>query len=276
MGAFDTIRFGMMSMHLSSERGLTADFLKHLTLADCAQHFCLPLHRDVRHETLPVTLSEPHPLRQLAQMLTDVMNETGAELAKRGYSGFGAFIIDTVKNGPRIEGRPSAETLVKAAFDTLPAFNDRAVVDGEEVYIVKKAQLMTTELNRKFGKSHPDLFDFADLTEISVAADNVIPCMLAHHGLLELSPRLTKMIADLVDLGVGGEQLDVRMRAASVEVCHRVCARARAKLAEVQMDESVRAAMDTIALDCYMWTVGKDTPELRSVTRPINRQTVYY
>ncbi|KAI8912110.1 hypothetical protein DFJ77DRAFT_468958 [Powellomyces hirtus] len=117
----DTVRFGIMSMHISSVE-INATFLSALTLAEVSAFFDIPITKEVAHATLPMTMTEPHPLRQLVQMLTDVLNEIGKALKVKGFRNLGHFLLDATNSGPTTG--PTVERLLDAVLNTFPSARD--------------------------------------------------------------------------------------------------------------------------------------------------------
>ncbi|KAJ3109269.1 hypothetical protein HDU97_007763 [Phlyctochytrium planicorne] len=271
-GAFDTIRFGLMSMHISAEN-MNSSFLRDVQAHQVASYFDLPYTRDVAHPTMPgVTLSEAHPIRPFIQKLTQVMNETGKSLLEKGYSaGLGAFVLDVTKPGP--DGPKSAQEVVRALVAAIPGFRDFGKVRGRDVYILKKAQLLVMELARRFGPKDPTRFAFKDIENLTVGADNVIPCVLIQLNILKPSPALFKMIQDQVDFGSSDVEagLDWILRGAAIEASDRIVLAARVAREKGTLSVEIK----TTALETYLWMLGKE-PEFRPTKRPVNKQTVFY
>lgn len=86
----------------------------------------------------------------------------------------------------------SAEKLVEDFVKTFPAFNDVGKYsDDTPIYFFKKAQLAVGELYQ-FLKSKDKLFEFKDITKLTIFVDNVIPAVLTKLGILKLDEELEK------------------------------------------------------------------------------------
>ncbi|KAJ3327040.1 hypothetical protein HDU76_012410 [Blyttiomyces sp. JEL0837] len=278
-GTFDTLRFGAMAMHLSCGNRISARYLKELSLAEVASLLDLPITRDVPHATLPMTISEPHPLRPFVQSLTDVMNECGRILEEGGWlAGFSSFILDITKP---VGGKPRpAEEIVEALVSTFPAFRDMATIKGKNVYIFKKAQLLTADFKRRFAAADPTRFDFPGVDKLTATMDNVVPCMLIHHGILKVSDKVQEQIDKLEDLGfvdpVAGCGIDAILRVAGIEACELMANAVNEEGVEganAEKWKSLGVTGNTIG--DWLWNLGK-VGDLRKVVRPVNRQTVFY
>ncbi|TPX68505.1 hypothetical protein SpCBS45565_g03072 [Spizellomyces sp. 'palustris'] len=268
-GPYDTIRFGVMSVHISSV-DVSAKFMREITLGEVATLFNIPVTRDVPHETLPLTLTEPHPLREFAQKITDVMNETGAILQQKGYRNLAHFLLDVIKPGANGSGSRSVENLVAALTSTLPSMRDMGRCNGLDVYIFRRPQLMALNLYRYFRDADPARFQFSDTSMLTVLADDILPSLWIHLGVLKVSPDLTAMLERGDDLGTTTEQWDLRLRAAAVVAAEAVVQKAK-KTEGLDQD---LATMNHILLDAYLRQCYKDSSA--QLKRLINKKTVWY
>src|SRR5277367_1497317 len=113
--------------------------------------------------------------------------------------------------------------------EAIPGFWDMALVDGQPAYLFKKIQLLTQDLYERFSTSHPDMFNFYDIDELTIFSDNVIPTILHHLNIIRLdipddgTPRQVDIIKGLQeDLRTGRETTTERsyiFRAAAVDAC---------------------------------------------------------
>ncbi|KAJ3220248.1 hypothetical protein HDU67_003263 [Dinochytrium kinnereticum] len=277
-GAFDTIRFGLMSMHISGQN-MTSTFLRDIRGPDVAGFFDLPYIQEVAHPTLKgVTMSQPHPLRPFIDMLTSVMSETGRGLLERGYTGgIGAFILDITKP---VDGAPrSASEIVKTLVTVIPGFRDMGRVRDRDVFIFKKAQLLVSELHRRFHVQDPSRFSFTEMDTLTIGADNVIPRVLIQLNILSVSRDISLLIDAQSDFGKAGEGfadpkepgLDWILRGAAVEAGERIAA--AAKVAKENGDLSLEIKISE--LETFLWMLGKEK-DFRPSSRPVNKQTCYY
>ncbi|KAJ3105658.1 hypothetical protein HDU96_008476 [Phlyctochytrium bullatum] len=267
-GAFDTIRFGMMSMHISGQK-LNAAFLRDIRAPDVASFFDLPFTEDVPHPTMAgVTLSKPHPLRPFIENLTKVMNETGQFLAQNGYAaGLGAFILDITKP---VDGSPrSTSDVVESLARGIPGFRDMGTYQGKDIFIFKKVQLLVSSLSRRFSSTDPKRFAFSGTELLTIGADNVIPRVLGALDILKFSPEIERMIEEQVDFGLAG--MDWVLRGAAIEAAERIVEKARIAFEAQTLSVEIK----TVELESYLWMLGKES-QYRPLKRPVNKQTSFY
>ncbi|KAJ1972249.1 hypothetical protein H4R34_005467 [Dimargaris verticillata] len=280
-GAAETILYGCMSMHIS-QVALTASSLKQLTVGDVATYFGIPLlGDDVPHPTLPaVTISQPSPLRPLAQAITSTLVETGNVLEQQGYRSLGHFILDSTKRpiDASPDWQPSAVDLVQRLVKAFPAFQDYGQYENTTVYLIKKAQLLAADLNDRFkNTSSPvyDHFNFFDLETLTVFSDNVLPAVLKYYGIIKVhDSALLTSIKQLQPLSDADMWL---LRAAAVAACDQIVSRCRDQADNQGSAEQVALAqvMTSVGLDHYLWHIGKD-PEIRKQPRLVYKSTVYF
>lgn len=87
----------------------------------------------------------------------------------------------------------------------------------------------------------PDLFDFTNINSLTIFADNVVPTMLIHLGVMEIADEWKEMIEKNVDLSV---EVATTLRAASVAACEDIV-------------QASNGLMNTGGLDVYLWQLGK-------------------
>ncbi|ETV91117.1 hypothetical protein H310_14213 [Aphanomyces invadans] len=260
-GAHETMMFGVIGMYISSSQ-LDAKTLRGLSLDSVANYFSLPLERD--EQLSPgIYISKPGPLKPLAESIHQALTETGSLCLERGYDDIGAFVLAHLNAGTAENAAvaPSAATLVDALATTFPAFRD---VHGD-VLILKKAQLLASNLYRRFGTTDPR-FNFLDIELLTACSDNVLPCVLHAVGILEYAPALAASIADGQPLVLGSEE-EIELRAGAVVACDRL-------LTALREDRGISGAT-IMAVDSYLWRVGKE-PTYRPLERHATPNTVLY
>ncbi|CAO3695739.1 unnamed protein product [Rhizopus stolonifer] len=252
-GAFDTIRYGLMAMHIGGV-DMDAKTLKEIDVYRVAELFQFPIEREVRHETLDfVTLTEPTELKALAVGIMNVLNKTGEYLMVHGYEDLASFILSKAKEVPQ-NAKFLTEELVKA----LVGLQDHYEFEGKKVYLFKKAQILVYHLWLTMREKVSE-FDFKDIDELTIFADNVIPTMLVQLGILEIPEEWLETIKKNQDLT---EQVATTLRAASVVAC----------------DDLVKASKGTLTtggLDVYLWRLGK-VGDYRKIPRFQLKATVMF
>ncbi|PKK74597.1 hypothetical protein RhiirC2_656249 [Rhizophagus irregularis] len=261
-GAFNTIRYGVMSIHITSSP-LSAHALRSLTLSEVSSFFQIPLQVEIVHPTIEaIKVSEPSKSRALVELITWTLNDTGRILEENGYKNFAAFILEAAKPEKPNEKSKASRFLVRA----FPAFRDITKVDGEPVYIFKKAQLLAANLYRHFHSnvnSQTTNFDFSDISDLTLCADNIIPTMLNHFNVINLTSSLKKYFDDGKE--ITNIQDASRLRAAAVDACEIIVSRAK---------ELGRNEINLMDLNEYIWRLGKEE-NYRKLERFAFRYTVF-
>jgi hypothetical protein len=165
--------------------------------------------------------------------------------------------------------------------EAIPGFRDMAVVDGEPVYLFKKIQLLTQDLYERFSKSHPDIFNFYDIDQLTIFSDNVIPTILHHLNIIRLdipddgTPRQIGITEGLQeDLRTGRETTEERsyvFRAAAVDACEIIVETAKSVPNAPQFLKNMTAEH----IDAYLWQLAKKG-ELRDIIRFSDPNTVFF
>ncbi|RHY73904.1 hypothetical protein DYB30_010669 [Aphanomyces astaci] len=215
--------FGVIGMYISSPR-LDAKTLRGLSLDSVANYFSIPLDRDEELST-GIYISKPHGFDDLGAFVLAHVHETAAPSTDEA-----------------LHVGPSAAALVDALAATFPGFCDV----HNDVIILKKAQLLASNLYRRFGASDVR-FAFQDMETLTACSDNVLPCVLHALGILEYTPALAAAIEDGQVLVLGSDE-EVELRAGAVVACDKI-------LAVLQEGDIPDATI--LALDSYLWRVGK-------------------
>ncbi|KAJ2741980.1 hypothetical protein GGI20_004813 [Coemansia sp. BCRC 34301] len=251
-------------MHIS-QTPLDARGLQALTLGDISRHFGIPLlgkERPMSEGNTAVMISEASALRPLAEIILGILQDTGRRLEQAGFASFADFIIKMC------DDKPTAANLVQKLVTAFPSLRDAASVGGQPVYLFKKAQLIAYDICQKFGKEDAR-FDFPDISNMTLFADNVVPAVAQHHGLIDPCLGIRTKIASSKELTL---QETTAMRAASIVAAQLVveCAN-NPELGFKAGDMPVNQA----TLDNFWWYEGKE-PHLRSIERLVCKTTVYF
>jgi hypothetical protein len=201
-------------------------------------------------ELLGQDLSVP-PVGELVRLYTQALNHLGDFLLERFAGSFETLVE---------EASGSAARLVNL-LTAMPFYRDVARYDGLEVPFYKRAQITASDLAAAFGGRGPGRFE--DVERLTAFADNLVPHVLRHDGLLVVEPALAEHIARETLLPAGSRE-EVELRAAAVHAVERLVEEIRARGGNA----SARA------LDQTLWTRGQN-PEVKA--RPRHRtRTVYY
>lgn len=175
------------------------------------------------------------------------------------------------------------------------------------MYCFKKALLTIHSIAHRFGgpSSSPAIPVPPGADRLPIFADNVIPSLLVHLGVLDLSTSTPSLGLAGLFPGAGGETLlgeaptsaDERtarerdvpeegpvltteqayvLRAAAIDTCERIVQVARGL--DVGGREELAWMRDVTApeVDAWLWAVAKDRPDYRKLTRFVLRDTPYF
>ncbi|ELU45078.1 hypothetical protein AG1IA_00898 [Rhizoctonia solani AG-1 IA] len=312
-GAYDNIRLLVMGMYIdSSDSLMSARGWTELSDGQIAQLLNVSIHEERAHETIPglVVAERGGQLSELVGLITRTLKEAGEVLVKGGYSDLGAFVVEGLE-----VAKGSAEVLVERLVKAIPGFRDMGVVDGQReclffiwlvgiygvgifvaaVYLFKKALFLVHAITLRFQGTSGIVVP--DTSNLPVFSDNVLPSMLVHLGILDLSSGPAPLkeafpdannpdkITKLYEAAIPSEAkrgsptrksplLDARnayiLRAAAVDACEEIVRVAR------QGEEEWGKNMTLPELDGWLWSVAKDRTDYRDLPRFAERGTVWY
>ncbi|KAI8606245.1 hypothetical protein EDD21DRAFT_400560 [Dissophora ornata] len=265
-GAFSTIIFGVMTLHITNTPTTAEDLIK-LSAPTVGELFGIKLDEEKPTELQFIKKLEISVSYKLAEQLQGILNETGRILKQKGFSDLGTFVVDAAK---KAEG--SAEKFSEILINTFPAFQDYSDIDGKSVYIFKKALLLASSLERRFAATE-SLFAFTDIKESPIFADNVIPTMMTHLGILVLPENLKHTMEEN---GVTTVEESYRLRAAAIDGCREIVEMANKtggdRVGTVNYGEK---GMLNVDLDVYLWRIAKE-PQYRQLPRFACKETIFF
>jgi hypothetical protein len=132
------------------------------------------------------------------------------------------------------------------------------------LYLYKKAQILAYHVWLIFRDQDHARFDFADIEELTIFSDNVIPTMLEHLKVIELPKALKQKIEQGQELTTQEAYL---ARAAAVVACEEIVKQAHGDERFAKMTEG--------GLDVYLWRLGK-VGEYRKIVRLQLQNTVMF
>jgi len=184
-------------------------------------------------------------------------------LFSRALNDLGKFLLkyfDGVPTGPISAANRSAARLAEILIE-MPLYRDVSRYAGFEVPFYKRAQLTSADLAAVFGGE--GYGEFADLDQLTIFADNLVPHVLRRDGVLIYAPELASRIDAGVPLEAGSpEEVEIRAAAVhSVERCVALMRKAGVKLTARQ-------------LDTILWTRGQ-LPAMKAHPRHRARTTNY-
>jgi len=288
-GAYDNIRMLVMALYLTSTmevdymsaRGMV--ILDHQKVADL-MGVLGHIHIEAPHKSLPgITVGElGGPIFELVRIITKILNETGQALQSGGYPDLGTFLLEALK---KAKGDP--DVVLQQLVRGIPAFQDMAVVDGQAIYVFKKALLMIHLVNLRFSSSPHD-FVVPDTSQLPVFSDNVVPSILVHLEIIDLSSAvlgLDKLFLDvdaeaLLQPAVSAEttkgvpkegpvltsEQSYALRAAAIYACEVIVSTAQ-NLAITDQNLLWVNSITLPELDGWLWAGAKDRADYRRLGR---------
>ena len=275
-GAYDNVRHMLLGMYLSNDHALTAKALREVTPTQLATVLGVPTHSESKHPTLPfVTVGTVGgPLHEPLELVANACKAAGQFLEEEGKADLGQYVLDACAEALKQE---QTESHLLEAIACVPGFDDACTLDGEPVYLYKKAFFLMNALRERLvGGTLPsdappvatqlaERWRTAFPEPLPMFVDNVIPTMLRHYGIL----RTDEANSDALRAWTASEQGVVL----SKEDAYRI--RAAALAAGARMVERATTGMTEVELDGYLWSVAKD-PELRTIPRISEQDTMMY
>ncbi|KAI0045281.1 hypothetical protein FA95DRAFT_1680574 [Auriscalpium vulgare] len=319
-GAWDTIRAFVFGLYLTSSTGDDADFLSaqgmmNISEAKIAELLGVSLHTERQHETIAgLTVGEVGgPGWEVVQLLKKLLHDTGATLKNSGYRDLGSFVVESLQEGDKAaKGKGeevAAEVVLERLVRAFPGFQDMGLVDGRPVYCFKKALFLIHGITIRFGSKSPSPFPVPHTSHLPVFTDNVLPSLLIHLGLIDLSAA-AQSLSSLFP-GAGSEQsLETLLapapeasaataprkkqppkdgptltteqayvlRAAAIDACELIVAYART-MDTAELEPQGLAWIKDITLpdlDMWLWAVAKDREDYRALERFVLRNTLFF
>jgi len=134
-----------------------------------------------------------------------ILNENGKILLKK-FNGQAVSILN--------QSNHSAQKFIKILLDNFPSFRDIAKLKGNNVYFLKRAQILAADIYGAF--SGKGLGAFYDIDRITCFADYKIPQILEHFQVLEYSPKLLEKIKQKEKIRPGSRQ-EIEIRANTIQ-----------------------------------------------------------
>ncbi|KIM45148.1 hypothetical protein M413DRAFT_66024 [Hebeloma cylindrosporum] len=311
-GAWDSIRALAFSLYItSSSEGdlISAKGLKTLDAAQIAEFMGISLHVERPHENIPgVVVGElGGPLHDLVQLIVSVLNETGGILVNSGYPNLGSFVLEALQQAGKVHAEAQVEVVLEKLVRAFPGFRDMSEVNGRPIYCFKKALFLIHAITIRFGSIDPPPFPIPSTSHLPVFSDNVLPSLLVHLGVIDLSrssslsglfpgagseaglrglldpvPTSTTSVPGALK-GVPKEGPIVTeaqayiLRAAAIDACELITELAHSlDFSSLGKGKEWISEMTLPDLDMWIWAVAKDRPEYRVLERFAARDTVYF
>ncbi|KAJ8077034.1 hypothetical protein PM082_001457 [Marasmius tenuissimus] len=308
-GAWDNIRALVFGLYISSasDEGdlMSAKGMAVISEAKVAELLRVDIYVEKPHSTiLGVTVGElGGPLYDLVKLITGVLNETGKILLDSGYPDLGTFVAESLKEGARVKSSSNkpeadADAILEKLVRAFPAFQDMAMVNGEPVYCFKKALFLIHAIRIRFGESS-SAFPVPDTSRIPVFSDNVLPSLLVHLGVLDITsspglshlfPGVRETYTSLLESSTSSEVdentvikdgpvLTVEqafvLRAAAIDACEFIVETAQSMEADTSLQWLKSITLPDV--DGWLWSIAKDREDYRKrLERFVLRDTVFF
>ncbi|EGN99520.1 hypothetical protein SERLA73DRAFT_179571 [Serpula lacrymans var. lacrymans S7.3] len=318
-GAWDNIRAFSFSLYLTSSTGegdlLSARGMQNIGEQKVAELMGVNVHVERPHDEIPgVTVGELRgPIYDLVKLVSATLTETGQVLQENGYTDLGSFVLEALKDGEvsqRVNGTGAGlNTTLEKLVRAIPAFRDMAVVDGQPVYCFKKALLLIYAVTIRFGAGRSPTLPIPDISQTPIFTDNVIPSMLVHLGVVDLS-NASHALSSIFPEANSAEKLNALLgeaptkdasevklppiegpilipdqayilRAAAVDACELIVQYARSLdptfLTSYQgKDLSWIKDIKVPDLNTWLWAGAKDRTDYRELERFVLRDTAFF
>ncbi|PPQ65000.1 hypothetical protein CVT26_015708 [Gymnopilus dilepis] len=316
-GAWDSIRALLFSMYITSTSGqgdlLSARGLQAMDISKIAEFMGVSLHVERPHDKIPgITVGElGGPLYELVKHIASVLNETGQILQSGGYPNLGSFVVEALQQSRRLQTDSNSDKALDFVLEKLvrafPAFQDMSEVNGQPIYCFKKALFLIHAIDIRFGSLPSPPFPVPSTVNIPVFSDNVLPSLLVHLGVIDLSS--SDELSSLFPASASAETLQALLasapsskgtgdkskstpqggpvvttnqsfilRAAAIDACELIVEAARSLDVETLGDEKYAWVRDVSlpTLDMWLWAVAKDRADYRALPRFVDQNTVFF
>ncbi|KIY46021.1 hypothetical protein FISHEDRAFT_47841 [Fistulina hepatica ATCC 64428] len=316
-GAWDNMRALVFGMYISAEGDLlSARGMQSVSDTQIAELLHVDMHVERAHAAIPgLVLGElGGPMHELVTLIRCTLNETGDILVRGGYPSLGSLVVEALKSGHRLRATkgPVAEldAVLEQIVKAIPGFRDMDTVDGTPIYCFKKAMFLLCSISIRFNSSNPP-FPVPDTSTLAIFSDNVLPSMLIHLGVIDVSgsamlsdlftearseDRLSRLLAatpeepasaDVQPVTSGTSKLPEEgpvissdqayvLRAAAIDACELIMQEAHALQVAGEESDIEWEKITPSDLDMWIWSVAKDRLDYRTLPRFVLRNTVFF
>mmetsp|Transcript_10489 Transcript_10489/g.24228 ORF Transcript_10489/g.24228 Transcript_10489/m.24228 type:complete len:345 (+) Transcript_10489:157-1191(+) len=196
-------------------------------------------------------------LAPFVKLLHRCTQDLARGLVERQFESMKDFVFATLARAPQAE---PAAALVRELVVAFPVvFNDAHRYNGQDVFLYKKAQLVTGELFHRF-RSEDERFNFADGNRLTCFCDNVIVATMRKTGCIRTTAELAKQIECGKDIP-SGSAAEVALRAKSLTAVEQIAS-------------ACQLAPCTVGN--FLWAVLGKQPEFRAFPRHATPDTCFY
>lgn len=203
------------------------------------------------HEIFSVPQGDFHQLDRLMGLFADHLGATGQHILEN-HGGDALNLIDAA------QGSAVRLAEIVAAW---PTFRDVAHYKGADIPFIKRAQILAADMHLAFEGKDPAAF--ADMSELTSFADNMVPHVLRCDGILDYASELLARIESGEVISVGSAE-ETEIRASGIHTVELMKQAARAQGSNVT----------AVNIDHILWNRGYE-PEICS--KPSHQtMTVWY
>ncbi len=157
-----------------------------------------------------------------------------------------------------LSAKGSALQLVYKIAGEFEPFDDRATYNGQPVWFLKRAQILTGDIWGCFKGG--GIGKFYDIDKLTALADYRLPELLEYYGVLEYAPDLKKKILGKKKISAGSKE-EVEIRAATI-------------WAVEYLKQAVKKKLNSMLIDWILWNKSQ---RLKSLLPPHHRtRTIFY
>lgn len=196
------------------------------------------------HALLSIPPHAHEKLDELMILFAAHLREAGENLL-RDYGGKSVHLLETADG--------SAEKLA-SLVGSWRGFYDVADYRGTPVPIFKRAQIFAADVWLALGGE--GLADFTDMHRLTIFADNMLPHVLRHAGVLSYTPDLAARIDGGIEIAAGSEE-EIEMRVLAIHACELMRDAAHAE---------GHTEITVVNLDHILWNRGYE-PDMLALPR---------
>jgi hypothetical protein len=136
--------------------------------------------------------------------------------------------------------------LVEILISTFPSFRDSIILDGHEIFFLKRAQIFASDLyysmqGQAFGK-------FRNMDALTIFSDYKLPQLLEAEGVLRYTEELKTKIKDEELIPAGSEE-ELEIRSNTIFACEFL----------LQKIQDLGRKLNSNELDWILWVAAKET-----------------
>lgn len=145
----------------------------------------------------------------------------------------------------------SVVKLLQLVFSHFPGFQDHSIYNGEQVFLLKRAQILVGDIWGAYGRRrNSGVASFTDIEQLTMFADYRVPQLLHSEGVLTYSTWLEERIDKREEL-YPGSMAEVEIRSATI---HAV------ELIQQHLKDAGHNVL-VIEVDWLLWQIGEDSKD---------------